>query len=107
MTPNEVKVVVGDTPGMGLEQGRAISAFIHAKNPATVLELGFYHGVSSCYIAAALAEIGAGPLVTIDNESTLTRKAVHRGSIGTVRARFTCAVLVRAHKLYLAPDAVS
>jgi len=90
MTPNEVKAVVGDTPGMGFEQGRTITAFIHAKNPATVLELGFYHGVSSCYIAAALAEIGAGRLVTIDNESALTRKPF----IGDLLARCALGPLV-------------
>lgn len=34
--------------------------------PSAVIELGFRHGVSSCYIAAALDELGEGHLTTVD-----------------------------------------
>lgn len=40
--------------------------FILKQQPAHCLELGFAHGVSSCYIAAAPDECGAGHLTTVD-----------------------------------------
>ncbi len=40
--------------------------FILRTRPAQCLELGFGHGASSCYIAAALDEIGSGHLTAVD-----------------------------------------
>ncbi len=39
-----------------------------------ILELGFYHGKSSAYLAAILEELGHGHLVTIDLESANKRE---------------------------------
>lgn len=40
--------------------------FILETKPSRCLELGFGHGASSCYIAAALDEIGSGHLTSVD-----------------------------------------
>ena len=69
MTPEEVKSIVGDTPAMTLQQAKRITAFIHEHGVADILELGFFHGVSTTYMAAALEARGAGSIVTIDQEA--------------------------------------
>ena len=55
---------------MRLEQGERIQEFIVANRLSHCLELGFYHGVSSAYIAGALKGTGRGHLVTIDLEDS-------------------------------------
>jgi predicted O-methyltransferase YrrM len=47
-------------------KGRVFYDFIMGTRPEQCLELGFAHGVSSCYIAAALHELGRGHLTTVD-----------------------------------------
>ena len=54
---------------MSLEQAHRITDFIHEHRVSDILELGFAHGVSTCYMAAALAEAEGGSIVTIDRES--------------------------------------
>ena len=51
---------------MSLERGRMFYEFIRTHNLRRVLELGFNHGVSTCYFAAAVASLGGGHVVTID-----------------------------------------
>ena len=48
------------------ELARELYDFILETKPQQCLELGFGHGVSSCYIAAALDELGSGHLTTVD-----------------------------------------
>jgi predicted O-methyltransferase YrrM len=69
MKPHKVKQIVGYTPYMRLEQAYRITDFINEKKIKDVLELGFAHGVSTCYLAAALEEVGDGFITTIDLES--------------------------------------
>jgi predicted O-methyltransferase YrrM len=69
MKIEEVSALVGDLPNMTPEQARRISQFFLEHGVRNVLELGFCHGVSTCYMAATLAEKGAGSIVTIDLES--------------------------------------
>ena len=45
--------------------------FILEQKPTNCLELGFAHGTSTCYIAAALDEIGAGHLTAVDLSAEL------------------------------------
>jgi predicted O-methyltransferase YrrM len=66
MKPEGVKAVLGDLPYMTLEQGKALTEFLHETKSRKVLELGFYHGVSSCYLGAAMKEARGEPIVTID-----------------------------------------
>jgi len=66
MKCHDVRSVVGDLPNMTLEQAEKITQFIADNQVETILELGFKHGVSTCYMAAALSELGRGSIVTID-----------------------------------------
>lgn len=67
MTPADVKAALGDLPWMTLEQGAAITDFVRRQGSRSILELGFHHGVSTCYLAAALDAAG-GSVTTIDLE---------------------------------------
>ena len=66
MKVDDVKAVAQDTPHMGLGKARQMTRLILENKSAAILELGFRHGVSSCYIAAALDELGRGHLTTVD-----------------------------------------
>ncbi|RMF91879.1 MAG: class I SAM-dependent methyltransferase [Nitrospinota bacterium] len=57
---------IGHLPHMAPKQGRVLYEFILQHDITQCLELGFAHGTSSCYIAAALDEKGEGHLTTID-----------------------------------------
>ncbi|QEE27300.1 class I SAM-dependent methyltransferase [Terriglobus albidus] len=57
---------------MTFAQGRMMHDFILEHRLRRCLELGFYHGVSSAYIAGALQEIDTGHLTTIDIPQALT-----------------------------------
>lgn len=63
---NEISFLVQGVPYISQERGKELYEFILNKKPLRVLELGFAHGTSSCYIAAALDEIGKGNLTTVD-----------------------------------------
>jgi predicted O-methyltransferase YrrM len=71
---DEVRAAVGNTPHMSAAQGRVVYDHIAAARSRRILELGFAHGTSTCYMAAALDEIGGeGHIVTIDNRNALSR----------------------------------
>ena len=74
MTPDEVKKIVGDLPHMTLEQGKRITEFIRQNEIRNILELGFCHGVSTCYMAAALDDGEAGSITTIDLECSVNKE---------------------------------
>jgi predicted O-methyltransferase YrrM len=59
---------------MSLCQADYLSDFIDENNIEDILELGFAHGVSSCYMAAAIERRGKGGLTTIDRNSAKGRK---------------------------------
>ena len=52
--------------GMGFEQALILDNVIKTNNYTNLLELGFAHGVSSCYFASILKDMGGGNLTTID-----------------------------------------
>src|SRR6266496_5698612 len=62
----EIRDFVGDIPYMPPERGKIIYEHIRKYKPVQVLELGIGHGVSGCYIAAALQENGIGHLTCVD-----------------------------------------
>jgi predicted O-methyltransferase YrrM len=62
----EIREVLDDIPYTSPERGRVMYQHIRQFRPQRVLELGIGHGVSSCYIAAALHENGAGHLTCVD-----------------------------------------
>jgi predicted O-methyltransferase YrrM len=72
MTPYEVRESLQDLPYMSLRQAEILYDFISESKLRTCLELGFYHGVSSAYIAGALQDLGGGHLTTIDLPRAMT-----------------------------------
>jgi len=63
----DVAQQISGVPFMPPELGRRIYDHVRASRPQLVLELGSGHGVSACYIAAALQSNGSGRLVTVDH----------------------------------------
>jgi len=66
-----VKQIVGELPHMTVRQAETITRFMAEHRCEHILELGFNYGVSTCYMAAALAEqwggeAGRGSITTID-----------------------------------------
>ena len=57
---------IGPETSIPASHGKSLYDFILAKKPAECLEIGFAHGVSSCYLAAALDEVGSGHLTSVD-----------------------------------------
>ena len=74
MKIQDVIAKIKDVPHMSAEQGMAIYNMILNNDIVEILELGFAHGTSSCYMGAALHEKGKGQVTTIDNKSALQRK---------------------------------
>lgn len=65
--------ILENVPHMPPERGKLIYEFVRERKPLRILELGFAHGVSSCYMAAALQENGEGHITTIDSVVAKTR----------------------------------
>ena len=56
------------------DAGRFLYDLVSQPEIENVLELGFAHGTSTAYMAAALAEKGVGSITTIDRASALSRE---------------------------------
>ena len=56
-------------PHMSFAEAQDMTSFILENDLRHILELGFCHGVSTCYFAAALDKVGNGHITTIDLES--------------------------------------
>jgi predicted O-methyltransferase YrrM len=74
MTPKDIAEATSGTGYMTLEKGQLMTELILQHKPKRVLELGFAHGVSTCYIAAALQRAGGGHLVSIDTTAAKNRR---------------------------------
>ena len=55
------------------ESGRVLYDWIIDNKIESILEIGFHHGVSTCYMAAALDELGRGQIVTLDHRRSRTK----------------------------------
>ena len=64
----EIKNHLRGIPHTPPEDGEILYNFILTNKPKNILELGFQHGVSTNYIAAALDELGEGKITSIDRE---------------------------------------
>jgi predicted O-methyltransferase YrrM len=53
-------------PHMKLARAQEITGVILENRFRSILELGFRHGVSTCYLAGAIDELGGGSVTTID-----------------------------------------
>ncbi len=61
-----IRQIVDGIPYIQPERGHVLYRHIRTYRPRRVLELGIGHGVSSCYMAAALDENGNGHLTCVD-----------------------------------------
>jgi predicted O-methyltransferase YrrM len=67
---DEIASIVDGIPYTSRNKGKIFYDFVIENRPVNCLELGFAHGVSSCYIAAALHELGRGHLTSVDLEKS-------------------------------------
>lgn len=74
MSIEDASNILKDVFGMSFGQAKYLEHFIKSKNLSNLLELGFAHGVSSCYLASILKDCGEGHLTTIDLISASNRK---------------------------------
>ncbi len=63
---NNIAKLIEGVPYIQKERGKYLYDHILKTRPEQCIELGFAHGASSCYIAAALDEIGSGKLTSVD-----------------------------------------
>ncbi len=71
---HDVDHMFHDLPYMKLEQAEVLDGFLKEHHLTQCLELGFFHGKSSAFIAATLRDIGEGHLVTIDRHNAMKRE---------------------------------
>jgi predicted O-methyltransferase YrrM len=64
----DVKAAIGDVPHMTVAQAERITDLVREHELTDILELGFSQGVSTCYFAGALEDLGRGRVTTIDLE---------------------------------------
>ena len=62
----DIRSIVEDLPSTTPHYGRVLYDFVLQNQLHDILELGFHHGTSTCYLAAALDELGGGRISTID-----------------------------------------
>ena len=74
MSVEDASEILKDVFGMSFGQAKYLERFIKSKNLSKLLELGFAHGVSTCYLASILDDCGGGHLTTIDLLSAKHRK---------------------------------
>lgn len=92
MKPEQVRSELGDVPHMSLEQGRTLWEFLVRNKLSDCLELGFFHGTSSAYIAGAIDEQGGGSLVSIDLAYTRTLEPNIEETLKRVGLRRYCTL---------------
>jgi predicted O-methyltransferase YrrM len=69
MNIDQIEESVRGIPHMKRAQAETITNLIIENKFKNILELGFRHGVSTCYMAGALDELGCGQITTVDRIS--------------------------------------
>lgn len=64
----DVRETIGNIPYMTLEQAESMTRHVVNHKIRSILELGFFHGVSTCYMANAISDFEGGRIVAIDRE---------------------------------------
>lgn len=62
----EIHALVGHVPFITAENARTLHDLILRERPEHILELGIAHGTATCYMAAALHELGRGTVTAVD-----------------------------------------
>jgi predicted O-methyltransferase YrrM len=63
---DEITLSVGDVPFISRKNGRFLFDLILKEKLTNILELGIAHGTATCYMAAALQELGKGKVTAVD-----------------------------------------
>ena len=63
---NEIYSIVGGVPFISKENGRFLYELILKERLMHILELGIGYGTATCYMAAALQELGEGSITSVD-----------------------------------------
>jgi len=66
MTFERISELVAGVPFISAPNARYLYDLIRRERPARILELGIAHGTATCYMAAALEEIGGGTITAVD-----------------------------------------
>jgi predicted O-methyltransferase YrrM len=93
MLPEQVSQHLGSLPYMRVEQARVFYDLITHNRLTNCLELGFFHGVSTAYIAGAIQDLQHGHLATID----LTTASAREPNIEWVLSKTGLRHLVTIH----------
>jgi predicted O-methyltransferase YrrM len=62
----QIHSLVGEVPFIGKENARYLYDLILREKLTNILELGIAHGTATCYMAAALDELGEGSITSVD-----------------------------------------
>lgn len=62
----EIHATVGHVPYISRENAKFLYDLILEKKITNILELGIAHGTATCYMAAALQELGRGSITAVD-----------------------------------------
>jgi predicted O-methyltransferase YrrM len=62
----EIHSLVGHVPFISKDNAKYLYDLILSENYRRILELGIAHGTATCYMAAALQELGAGQITAVD-----------------------------------------
>ncbi len=71
MTFDEAAAVLAGIPYTSVEKGRIFYDLVTRRRPKRILEMGFAHGVSACYLAAAAHAVGGCTVTAVDIEASL------------------------------------
>jgi predicted O-methyltransferase YrrM len=63
---DEIYALVGNVPFISRKNGQFLYDFILRNGLTNILELGIAHGTATCYMAAALQELGEGSITAVD-----------------------------------------
>jgi predicted O-methyltransferase YrrM len=81
-------------PYTSVAKGKALYDLVLERRPKVILELGFAHGVSTCYFAAAAEELGDSRVTAVDREQSRDLNP----SLETLVQRLGLERLVSAHR---------
>ena len=70
---SDIHSLVGHVPFISKANAGYLYELILRERPRKILELGIAHGTATCYMAAALQEIGAGTITAVDLIETADR----------------------------------
>jgi len=66
MKLQETHSIVGSVPLISKENGHFLYDLVLREGLTDILELGIAHGTATCYMAAALQELGEGSITAVD-----------------------------------------